>query len=127
MELNKVVCYLVIYLTVIDDLIIECYNSGFGATFIDIILCILGFCDDLCLFSCSAVELKQLLIICERFARKWGIKFNASKCNFIVFGTRKYDNSIFLLNNIQINYIDKFKYLGSTFSPDLNVSEFFKD
>ena len=112
MELNKVVCYLVIYLTVIDDLIIECYNSGFGATFIDIILCILGFCDDLCLFSCSEVELKQLLIICERFARKWGIIFNASKCNFIVFGTRKYDNSIFLLNIIKINYIDKFKYLG---------------
>ena len=111
----------------LDDLIIECYNSGFGATFIDIILCILGFCDDLCLFSCSEVELKQLLIICERFARKWGIKFNASKCNFIVFGTRKYDNSIFLLNNIKINYIDKFKYLGLTFLPDLNMSEFFKD
>jgi hypothetical protein len=111
----------------IDDLIIECYNSGFGATFIDIILCILGFCDDLCLFSCSEEEMKQLLIICERFARKWGIKFNPSKCNFIVFGTRKYDNSIFLLNNIQIKYIDKFQYLGLTFTTDLNMSEFFKD
>jgi hypothetical protein len=111
----------------IDDLIIECYNSGFGGTFIDIILCIMGFCDDLCLFSCSEEEMKQLLIICERFARKWGIKFNPSKCNFIVFGTRKYDNSIFLLNNIQIKYIDKFQYLGLTYITILNMSEIFKD
>jgi hypothetical protein len=111
----------------IDDLIIECYNSGFGASFIDIILCILGFCDDLCSFSCSEVELQQLLMICERFARKWGIEFNASKCKFIVFGSRKHDNSTFLLNNIKIDYTDKFKYLGLTFSPNLNMSEFFRD
>ena len=109
----------------IDDLIIECCNSGFGASYFDIILSILGFCDDLCLFSCNDVELRKLLLICERFAKKWGIEFNASKCQFIVFGTRKYDNSIFLLNNSKINYTDKFKYLGLTFSPDLNMSEFF--
>ena len=45
----------------------------------------------------------------------------------MVFGTRKYDNSIFLLNNSKINYTDKLKYLGLTFSPDLNMSEFFID
>ena len=93
----------------IDDLIIECCNSGFGASYFDIILSILGFCDDLCLFSCTDVELRQLLLICERFAKKWGIEFNASKCQFMVFGTRKYDNFIFLLNNSKINYTDKLK------------------
>jgi hypothetical protein len=116
-----------LYNCAIDDLISECCNSGLGASFIEIILCILGFCDDLCLFSCSESEMKQLLILCEKYARKWDIKFNVSKCNFIVFGSRKYDNSIFLLNNSKINYTDKFKYLGLTFSPDLNMSEFFID
>jgi hypothetical protein len=48
----------------IDDLIIECCNSGFGASYFDIILCIIGFCDDLCLFSCTDAELRQLLLIC---------------------------------------------------------------
>jgi hypothetical protein len=57
----------------------------------------------LCLFSCSESEMKQLLILCEKYARNWDIKFNVSKCNFIVFGTRKYDNSIFLLNNSKSN------------------------
>jgi len=66
-------------------------------------------------------------MICEKFARKWGIEFNASKCKFIVFGSRKHDNSTFLLNNIKIDYTDKFKYLGLTFSPNLNMSEFFRD
>ena len=71
--------------------------------------------------------MKQLLILCEKYARNWDIKFNVSKCNFIVFGTRKYDNSIFLLNNSKSNYIDNFRYLGLTFSPDLNMVEFFID
>ena len=69
--------------------------------------------------------MSQLLLICERFARKWGIEFNISKCKFIVFGSCKYDNSIFLLNNQKISYTDIFKYLGISFSRDLNMSEFF--
>ena len=48
---------------VIDDLIIKCCNSGLGARFIEIILCILGFCDDLCFFSCNEVEMRHLLLI----------------------------------------------------------------
>ena len=52
----------------IDDLIYECCNSGF---YIEIILCILGFCDDLCLFSFSSDDLRKLLLICERFALKF--------------------------------------------------------
>jgi len=45
-----------IHVLIIDDLIIECCNSGFGASYFDIILCIIGFCDDLCLFSCTDAE-----------------------------------------------------------------------
>ncbi len=67
------------------------------------------------------------MVIYERFARKWGIVFNASKCKFTVLGSRKHDNSTFLLNNIQIDSTDKFKYLFLKFSPDLNMSDFFKD
>ena len=66
-------------------------------------------------------------MICERFALKWGIDFNITKCKFIVFGSCKYNSSIFLLNNLKINYTNKFKYLGLTFTSNLNMSEFFKD
>ena len=111
----------------IDDLILECCDSGLGACYVEIILCTLGFCDDLCLFSSSSNELRQLLLICERFANKWGIQFNISKCKFIVFGSSKYNNSVFLLNNLKISYTSNFKYLGLTFTPNLNMSNFFID
>ena len=94
----------------IDDLINVCVGSGLGARFILIILCILCFCDDICLLSSSSDELRLLLNICEQFALKWAIEFNILKCKFIVFGSCKYNNSIFLLNNQQLNYTDKFKY-----------------
>ena len=111
----------------IDDLINDCVNSGLGAKFILIILCILCFCDDICLLSSSSDDLRLLLKICEQYALKWAIDFNISKCNFIVFGSCKYNNSIFLLNNSQLNFTEKFKYLGLIFTPFLNMSSFFID
>ena len=54
----------------IDDLINDCVNSGLGAKFVLIILCILCFCDDICLLSGSSDELRLLINICEEFARK---------------------------------------------------------
>ena len=109
----------------INDLIEECCLSGFGARYIEIILCILGFCDDICLLSESASDLRHLLSFCELFANKWGIEYNIDKCKFIVFGSTKYTDSIFLLNNMPIGYTDKFKYLGIEFTKYLDMSEFF--
>ena len=109
----------------IDGLIDECCNSGLGAKYIDIVLSILGFCDDICLFSCCENDLRQLLMICEKYAQKWGIDFNISKCKFIVFGSNKYNEKIFLLNNKKKEYTDKFKYLGLILTPNLNMSQFF--
>ncbi len=59
--------------------------------------------------TCSSDNLRELLLICERFAQKWGIDFNISKCKFIVFGSSKYNSLIFLLNNLKINYTEKLK------------------
>jgi retron-type reverse transcriptase len=35
----------------LDDLLTLCSESGFGATFFEIIQCIFGLCDDICLLS----------------------------------------------------------------------------
>jgi hypothetical protein len=66
-----------------------CSESGFGATFFEIIQCIFGFCDDICLLSQIIEELQQLLLICESYANKWAIEFNMSKCQIMMFGTKK--------------------------------------
>ena len=56
-----------------------------------------------------------------------GVLILIFQCKFIVFGSSKYNSLIFLLNNLKINYTDKFKYLGLTFTSNLNMSEFFID
>jgi hypothetical protein len=45
----------------------------------------------------------------ERFEIKWGIEFSASKCQFMVFGIRKYDNLIFNLTSF-LNKLDYLKF-----------------
>ena len=51
-------------ITFINDLIVECYESGFGASYFEIIMCIIGFCDDIGLMSSSIEDLQALLNIC---------------------------------------------------------------
>jgi hypothetical protein len=100
----------------IDYLIEECCNSGLGAKFVEIILCILGFCDDICLISGSSDELRLLLLICEKFALKWAIEFNISKCKFIVFGSTEYKKKLKKIKKnfalAKINFYNRKKMLS---------------
>jgi len=52
----------------IDDLIQECCQAGLGASFINIIVAIICFCDDICLISPDAHELQLLLNICNNYS-----------------------------------------------------------
>lgn len=54
----------------INELIELCCSTNLGANCMEIILCILAFCDDLCLLSDSTKDLKILLKMCEGFANK---------------------------------------------------------
>ena len=56
----------------INDLIELCCNPNIGASFMEIVVCILVFCDDICLLSDSIEEMQLLLNLCEEFAMKWG-------------------------------------------------------
>jgi hypothetical protein len=109
----------------INELIELCCNANIGAKFIDIIVCILIFCDDICLLSDSIEEMQVLLKLCEEFANKWGIEFNLEKCKYMVFGKIKSNNIIFKLNNQIISSTDCFKYLGLEFNSKLDMSSLF--
>ena len=113
--------------TFINDLIVECYESGFGASFFDIIMCIIGFCDDIGLMSSSIEDLQALLNICYEYSKKWAIEFNIPKCQYIVFGSNKFDDACLHLGGLQLPFSSLFKYLGIEFTRDLNMSQFFID
>jgi hypothetical protein len=109
----------------IDDLIKECAEAGLGAMFLEIVMCILGFCDDISLLSPIIEDLQKLLNICGNYGNNWGIEFNLPKCQFTVFGSNRFNNTILLLNNLPLAYTQIFKYLGIDFTYDLNMSNFF--
>jgi hypothetical protein len=77
-----------------DDLIQECCQSGIGTYFIDIIVAILAFCDDVCLLSPDESELQILLNICDNYSKNWAFEYNVSKCKYMVFGSNKFNNNI---------------------------------
>ena len=109
----------------INNLIEEVCNSGVGATFIDISMAIIGFCDDICLLSPTTSDMQILLNICNNFSKNWALEFNVSKCKFIVFGSNKFNSTIFILNDIPLNFSNNIKYLGIEFNSNLNFSNFF--
>jgi hypothetical protein len=109
----------------IDDLIQECIQSGFGAYFVDIIVAILVFCDDICLLSPNEYEMQILLDICNNYSKNWAIEYYISKCKYMVFGSHKFNNNIFLLDSRPLSFSTNIKYLGIEFNKDLNFSNFF--
>jgi hypothetical protein len=111
----------------INDLIVECYESGYVDSFFDITMCIIGFCDDIGLLSSSIEDLQELLNICYKYSKKWAIEFNIPKCQYIVFGSTKFDNACLELGGLQLPFANSFKYLGLEFTRDLNMSKFFLD
>ena len=111
----------------INDLIEDCYNSGVGAKYIDVIIAILVFCDDICLLSLNEKEMQRLLNICNDFSKKWALEFNVSKCKYIVFGNKKENNFNLLLNGLPLTYSNNIKYLGIEFNNNLEFSDFFID
>jgi len=77
-----------------------CCNANIGASFMELVVCILVFCDDICLLSDSIEEMQLLLNLCEEFAMKWGIEQ-------------------------LISFTECFKYLGLEFNAKLDMSSFF--
>jgi hypothetical protein len=111
----------------INDLIEECYKAGVGAVYIDLIVAILVFCDDICLLSIDESDMQSLLNICDNFSKKWAIEFNPSKSKFIVFGSNKFSNSKLYLNGRLLTFSNNIKYLGIEFNNKLDFSNFFID
>jgi hypothetical protein len=79
---NKDFSNLFINFFFIKELIELCCNANIGASSMEIIVCILVFCDDICLLSGSIEEMQSLLNLCfEEFAMK---------CKYIVFGKKNF-------------------------------------
>ena len=81
-------------------------------------LCLLLYADDIILFSKSAEGLQNSLNVLHDYCSKWKLTVNTKKTKVMVFrkGGRIPDNLFFTYNNVQIEIVNNFKYLGVLFT-----------
>jgi hypothetical protein len=82
----------------------------------------ISYADDMVLLSPSVSGLKKLIDTCERYAHQHGLKYNATKSEFMIFKGKikcpAYSPEI-MLNGVPLNRVTHFKYLGHIVTEDL--------
>jgi hypothetical protein len=108
----------------IDDLLRECLSKNIGALVGDENLSIIGYCDDLILLSPIAKHLEILLGICEKFAEKWKLEFNAKKSVYMNLGDN-FENFSFEIKGKKLPVVEEITYLGLVINKKKDYTEFF--
>ena len=104
----------ILYCIYIDDLLLKLKHSGYGCTMGYNYCGALGYADDLILLSPTVSLMKLMLGICETYAKKHKINFNANKSLFLFFPGMK-DNKCganFYLNCERLAYVNSAKHIG---------------
>ena len=81
------------------------------------------YADDFVLLSPSAMGLSLLLSVCSAYGIEHDIKYNSAKSNVMIFCCNKMKDihiPNFLLNNVLLTSVTKYKYLGHCISDDLS-------
>ena len=71
----------------------------------------LGYADDIILICPSATAMKEMIEICEGYAKDHNILFNGKKSKYLIFGEYKY-NPIITVNNEIVPRCDSAIHLG---------------
>ena len=79
--------------------------------------------DDLVLLSPSAIGLSLLLSLCSAYGIEHDIKYNSAKSNVMISRCNKMKYiriPNFVLNNVLLTRVTKYKHLGHCISDDLS-------
>ena len=102
------------YSIYVDDLICIMRSSGVGCYLVEKFAAALMYADDIALLAPSLKALQKLLALCEKFCQEWDIKLNAKKSKCLCFGKGQSPNYKLKLDNDEIEWVDKWVYLGVT-------------
>ena len=84
-----------------------------------VVLSLLMYADDLCIIADSPDNLQQTLNILSDFCEQWNLKVNPAKSQVIIFSkTDSPDGLTFKYCETELVIIDRFKYLGITFTTN---------
>jgi hypothetical protein len=111
----------------VDDLLREVEAAGFGVPFGEASdstavrekLAALMFADDFVGLECSAERLQALILVVERWCKRWGLEANVLKCAIMVFHGEPEDKEFgWTWGEAKIPVVPSYTYLGVVFSED---------
>lgn len=101
-----------------------------GISFADIQVKVLLYADDLVLLAENPFTLQLQINRLNTFCEKWGLAINTSKTKVMIFETRqrrRLPEENWQLNNIAIEVVQEFKYLGVLITHNLNFAKHVKN
>ena len=109
-----------------DNLLIELKSKGIGCHIGQMFIGALAYADDVALLAPTASALRQMLVVCENYAAKYKVTFNASKSKCILIGNKRRtigSRPEFSLNGDVIDYVDSWSHLGHIINDKLTDTD----
>ena len=78
------------------------------------------YADDLAILASSREELQDKLNVLSVYCKDRNLNVNVNKSKVMVFNSIK-NTKLFMYNNLSIDEVDSFKYLGMTFNRKANL------
>ena len=104
----------------LNNLILNLRNSNIGCKYRSEYMGVFGYADDLSLLCPSFTGIKEMLNICEKYAMKYDILFNATKNQLLYFGKDSNNDNVqpvlSMDNGKKIPYVTKCLHLGNSIS-----------
>ena len=107
----------------IDDMAAILRRNGLGCHFSKVFVGCILFADDMALLAPSRSALQKMIDLCYDFCSKFCLSFNARKSKVMFFGKDTTESLAPLsLNDSLIDYIEEWKYLGTTLKSGRKLS-----
>lgn len=103
---------------------------GGGITLDDLTIRMLMYADDIVIFAESPEQLQEMINKVQEYCEKWNLTINLEKSKVMIFrnnGGRRSQKENWMLNEEQIEVVNKYKYLGVWLTPGLSLAEHFKE
>ena len=84
-------------------------------------LFMLLYADDAVVFAKSPETLQSILNYLELYCTTWGLNINISKTKVMIFEKGRHTSHDFYLNNVKLEVVTSFKYLGIHFFKNGNL------
>ena len=103
------------------DSFMTVHNNCKGVRLLEQTVNSLMFADDLVIFSDTNKDLQHSLSVLEAYCSSWDLRVNATKSKVLIFNASRHQSATayqFNINNMQLEIVSKFKYLGIIFSDN---------